>query len=136
MRSITQLRRSSARSRVAEGMVVVRPLGQRREIGRLRERQLVHRLVEIVERGGGDAVGAEAEEDLVEVELEDLVLGVGLLDAEREDRFLDLAVERLLVGEQEVLGDLLGDGRGAAADAARCRIACDGQRPRRARCRR
>ena len=79
--------------RVAERVVVVRRLGQRGEIGRLGERQLVHRLVEIVERRRGDAIGAEAEEDLVEIELEDLVLGVGLLDAEREDRFLDLAVE-------------------------------------------
>ena len=35
------------------------------------------------------------------------------LDLHRQQRFLDLARERHLVGEQEVLGDLLGDGGGA-----------------------
>ena len=45
-------------------------------------RQLVHRLVEIVQRGGGDAVIAEAEIDLVEIKLEDLVLRIGGFDAQ------------------------------------------------------
>ena len=84
----------------------------------------MHRLVEIDQRGGGDAVGAEAEIDLVEIELEDLLLGIGALDLEREQRFLDLALERDLVGQKEVLGDLLGDGRGALRPAAGCRKFC------------
>ena len=94
-------------------MIVVGRLGQRREIGRFRGRELVHRLVEIQERGGGDAVGAHAEIDLVEIKLEDSLLGESPLDLHRQQRFLDLARERQLVGQQEVLGDLLGDGRGA-----------------------
>ena len=98
---------------MAEGIVVVRRLGKRRQIGGLGQRQLVDRLVEIFERRGGDAIGAQPEEDLVQIELEDLVLRVGLLDAQRQDRFLDLAVDALLVGEQEVLRHLLGDRRGA-----------------------
>ena len=65
---------------LAERIVVVRPLRQRGEIGGLRDRQLVHRLVEIEQRGGGDAIGAEAEIDFVEIELEDLVLRIGALD--------------------------------------------------------
>src|SRR3546814_1492023 len=40
-------------------------------------------------------------------------LGEGLLDAEGEDGLLDLALDRDLVGQQEVLGHLLGDGGGA-----------------------
>ncbi len=96
-----------------EGLVVVRPLRQRGEIGDLGHGQLVHRLAEIVQGRGGDAVVAEAEIDLVEVELEDLLLRIGRLDLEGEQRLLDLAVERSLVGQQEVLGDLLGDRRGA-----------------------
>ena len=96
-----------------ERMIVVGRLGQRREIGRFREREFVHRLVEIEQRGGGDAVGAHAEIDLVEIKLEDSLLGEGPLDLHRQQRFLDLARERQLVGEQEVLGDLLGDGGGA-----------------------
>ncbi len=98
---------------LAEGVVVVRPLGQRREVGDLRQRQVVDRLVEVGQRRGGDAVGIEAEENLVEVEFEDALLRVGLLDAQRQDRFLDLAVEGLLGGEQEVLRHLLRDRRGA-----------------------
>ena len=105
---------------LTERMVIVGRLGQRREIGRFRDRQFMHRLVEIEQRGGGDAVGAHAEIDLVEIELEDPLLGEGPLDLHRQQRFLDLARERQLVGEQEVLGHLLGDGGGAlrAAPAA------------------
>ena len=104
---------------LAERIVVVRRLRQGREIGGLRDRQLVHRLVEVEQRGRGDPVGAQAQINLVQVELEDLLLGVGALDLERQQRLLDLALERDLVGQQEVLGDLLGDGGGALRAAAR-----------------
>jgi hypothetical protein len=63
--------------------------------------------------GRGDTVVARAEIDLVEIELEDALLGVGLLDAEGEDGLADLARQGRLVGEQEVLGDLLGQPRRA-----------------------
>ena len=42
-----------------------------------------------------------------------LVLRIGALDPHRQQGFLDLAGERDLVGQEEVLGDLLGDGGGA-----------------------
>ncbi len=98
---------------VAVGVIIVRALGQRREIGGLGDGQFVERLVEVVERGGGDAVGADAEIDLVQIELENLVLGEGLFEADRDQRLAELAVEGHVRGEQEVLGDLLGDGGGA-----------------------
>ena len=113
---------------LAERMIIVRRLRQRGEIGGFRDGQLVDRLVEISERGGGDAIGAEAEIDFVEVELEDLVLGIGALDLERQQRFLDLARQRHLVGEQEVLGDLLGDGGGALRAAAAAVVLHEGDR--------
>ena len=94
-------------------MVVVGPLRQRGQVGRLLDRELAQLLVEIVERGGGHAVGVHAEENFVEVELEDLVLGVGALDAQREHGLLELAVHVLVAGQQEVLRHLLRDGRGA-----------------------
>ena len=94
-------------------MIVVRRLGQRRHVGRLGDAQLVERLVEIIERGGRHAIGAEAQVNLVQVEIQDPVLVEGALDAEGEDGFLDLAGHGHLVGQQEVLGDLLGDRRGA-----------------------
>ncbi len=120
---------------LAERMQRARRLRQRGEIGGFRDRQLVHRLVVVDQRGRGDAVGAEAEIDLVEIELEDLVLGVGALDPQREQRFLDLAVERDLVGQQEVLGDLLRDRGSALRPATRAHV-LQVDRSRRARCRR
>ena len=99
-------------------MVVVRRLRQGGEIGGLLQVQFVHRLAEILQRGGSEAVGAlagrrRAEEDLVQIELEDAVLRERRLHAQRGQGLADLALDRLLVGEEEVLGDLLGDGRGA-----------------------
>ena len=46
-----------------------------RLIGGLGNRQLVHRFVEIQKRRGGHPVGAEAEIDFIEIELENLLLG-------------------------------------------------------------
>ncbi len=100
-------------------IVVVRALRQAAEIGRLLDGQLVKRLVEVVDRCGGDAVSAAAEIDLIEIELEDAVLRQRLLDAQRQQRLLDLAIERDLARQQEVLGDLLGDRRCADRAAVR-----------------
>ena len=88
-------------------------LGQRRQIGGFRDREFVHGFVEIDQRCGGDAVGAETEIDFVEIELENAVLRIGALDAHRQQGFLDLARERHFVGQKKVLRDLLGDRRGA-----------------------
>src|SRR6185437_5970308 len=58
---------------LTERVIIVWSLGQRRKIGRLRNRKLVHRLVKVNERCSCDTVGTEAEIDLVQVELENLV---------------------------------------------------------------
>jgi hypothetical protein len=42
-----------------------------------------------------------------------VVLGQRRRDADGQDRFLDLALDRPLVADEEVLDHLLGDGRGA-----------------------
>lgn len=96
---------------LAERMVVGRSLRERCEIGGLGNGKLGYRLVEIGQRRTGNTVGIQAEEDLVEIEFKDPVLAVGLLDAERKDRFLDLAVDRLVRAQQEVLCHLLRDRR-------------------------
>jgi hypothetical protein len=121
MRSITQLRRVDGGFGMAERMIVGRALRQRRQIGRIGDRQFGDGFVEIGKRRAGDAVGIQTEEDLVEIEFEDLVLAVGLLDAEGEDCFLGLALHRLLARQEEVLGDLLGDRRAALASATEIR---------------
>ena len=94
-------------------MKVARGLGQRGEIGGFRDGQLVHRLAVIIQRGGGDAIVAQTEIDLVQVEFEDALLRIGGLDPEAQEHFADLAVEGALVRQQEVLRHLLGDGRRA-----------------------
>ena len=104
---------------VAHEVVAVRRLGQRRKIGDLRQRELVERPVKIVERRLGHTVVARAKVNLVQVEFEDALFGIGLLDAEGQDRLADLARQSRLVGKQEVLGDLLGDARGAFRAFAR-----------------
>ena len=99
-------------------MVVVRTLRQGGEVGGLVDRQLVDGLAEVIQRRRRHPVQVAArndrpEKNLVEVEFEDLVLRVGRFDPQGDQRFLDLAVVGLLGREQEVLGHLLGDGRGA-----------------------
>ena len=69
-------------------------------------------------RGGVDAVGAAAEIDAVEIELEDLVLGEAPLERQRQDALADLAAEGAAVGQEDVAGELLGDGRAALRPAA------------------
>ena len=99
--------------RLLDRVVVVGRLRQGGQERRLGDGQVVHGFVEIVERRRGHAIRPEAEVNLVHVEFQDSVLGKGAFDAEGQDRLLDLSAPRQLVGQQEVLGHLLGDGRGA-----------------------
>jgi hypothetical protein len=98
---------------VADRMVVVRPLRQRGQVGALRQGQVRQRLAEIIVGCGADAKRAVTQPDLVQIQLEDLLLGQRLLQAMSQDRFLELATDRGVAGQQDVLGDLLGDGRAA-----------------------
>ena len=65
----------------ADGMVVVGGLGQRRDQGRLGDRQFIHGLVEVIERRRRRAIGAEPQIDLVQVKFEDAALAQRPLDA-------------------------------------------------------
>ena len=80
-----------------------RPL--QRELGRL--------FAEVADGGIVQAIVAGAEVDGIEVELEDLILGAAGLDIEGQHKLLSLAAEGALVGEEQVLDELLGDGAGA-----------------------
>ena len=64
-------------------------------------------------RRGLDAVGAAAEIDAIEIELEDLVLGEALLEPDRVDHLFELPRHGALGRQEQVLGELLGDGRAA-----------------------
>ncbi len=99
--------------RMAIGIVVVGCFRQGCEEGCLRNREFAYRLVEIGECGLCHAVGAAPKIDVVEIELENAVLGVGLVDPQREDRFAQLAFNRAVRRQEEILGDLLRDRRAA-----------------------
>ena len=84
---------------------------------RLFERELFRGLVEVELRGRLDAVRAVTEIDLIGVEREDFGLRVPLLDLDRDDPFLDLALGRdlelppptLVLLQEDVAGELLRD---------------------------
>lgn len=61
---------------LAERMIVVRALRERREISDLLNGELMNRLVEIKERRGGDAVGAETEINVVQIKFENFFLRI------------------------------------------------------------
>ena len=120
---------------IAVGRELRRRLHQAGEHRGLLQRDLPRAVAEIFLRGGLDPVGAGAEIDAVQVEFEDLILGIFVLEPEREDRFLNLARQRALLRQKQVLGELLGDRRAALDPAAMEDVAKSGARdPRRDRC--
>ena len=71
-------------------------------------------MAEELAAGGIDAVGPAAEIDLVEIELEDLLLGEFPFERHRQHRLARLAIGGAVAVEEQVARQLLGDGRGAA----------------------
>ena len=106
-------------SRVVDGVVRRRRLGQPRQHRGLGHGDVLERLAVVDLRRGREAVRALAEEDLVDVELEDLVLGKARLDLPRQKRLAHLPGDRLLAGQEEVAGDLHRDRPGALLAAGR-----------------
>ena len=92
---------------------IVRPLGQAGEQRALLQRELLRRLAEIAARRQLDPPGAAPEIDRVEIKLEDLVLAEPALDPRGNDHLADLALVGQVFAHQQVLHDLLGDGRAA-----------------------
>jgi hypothetical protein len=68
---------------------------------------------EVLAAGRLDPIGAAAEVDLVQVAGEDVALVELALELDRQDRLLELALERPLRGQVRELDVLLGDGRAA-----------------------
>src|SRR5690554_2301193 len=63
-----------------------------------------------------DGIGAVAQVDLVDVQLEDLALAQMRLDLQRQENLVELAGKHPVAGEEVVLGDLHGDGAAASLD--------------------
>ncbi len=95
------------------GTEIIRSLGQAGKKRAFLDRELLRRLAEIAARSQLDAPGAAAEIDGIEIELENLRLAERLLDPRRHDHLADLALIGQVFAHQQVLDDLLGDGRAA-----------------------
>jgi hypothetical protein len=100
-----------------EGIVQGRQLGQARQEGGLRQREIGRVHAKVGLGSGLDAVRQVAVIVLVEVDLQDDVLGIHTRQLGGQDGLLDLAPGRLLHPllrrEQDVAGHLLGDRTGA-----------------------
>ncbi len=102
--------------RVAERVRGGRELGDGRKRCHFVQRKLVQ-LLAVIELGcRSHAVGAVAEEALVEIQLENLVLAQLVLDAHCQHHLGELALVAVLLAQEELACDLLGDG-GAARHA-------------------
>src|SRR4249920_4060933 len=65
-----------------------------------------------------DAVGARAEVDPVEIEFENLRLGELALEPDREQRLLQLTIDRAFLREEKIFCELLRDRRATLGYAA------------------
>ena len=96
---------------LADGMVVIRRFRQGGQIGSLGDGQFIQRFIEIIQGGGGDAIGRIPEVDFIEVELKNTLFRKCPLNPERENCLFDLAFETQFVGKEKVFRDLLGNRR-------------------------
>ena len=112
--------------RVLVGAVIVRALWQAGEQGGLGQRQRADRLPEPRARRHLDAVGAAAEIDPVEVEPEDLRLGLEPLQPRGHDHLADLALVGDVVAHRQVFHHLLRNGRAAGRPSRRGEVADEG----------
>ena len=85
----------------------------------LAEIDVLHVLAKIILRRFLDAVVPFAEVVVVQIEIEDVVLGEVLLQAPREHHLLELALDLLVAGEHQGFHDLLSDGHRAQSPPAR-----------------
>src|SRR3954451_9821604 len=108
------------------GIEIVRPLGQGSKKGALFQGQVLRLLAEIAAGRELDSPGAAAEINRIEVELEDLRFAQRVLDPRCHDHLADLAVIGEVLADQEVLHDLLGDGRAALRAPGLRKVADEG----------
>src|SRR4029450_12336209 len=81
---------------------------------------------EIAPRGHLDPPRAAADIDRIEIELEDFRLAQRPLDPRRHDTLANLALVGEVIADQQVLHDLLGDGRAALRSPGLGQVADEG----------
>ena len=115
--------RSAAPSGLRLGASLVGAFMRPGEDRGFRQGDVARAMAEIFARRRLDAIGAGAEIDAVQIEFENLVFRILMFEPERQDRLLDLAREGSFLGQEQVLGELLGQGR-AALNRAAARQVC------------
>ncbi len=103
-----------------------RGLGQAGQHRRLGHVDILQRLAEVNLRRLGEAVSALSQVDLVDVQLQNLVLGQARLDLEGEQRFVQLARKRFFLGQEKIPCHLHGNGRRSLTPAAGGQIGVGG----------
>ncbi len=108
------------------GVEEVGPFREPGQKGALRRPEGVRRFSKIRLRRQLDAPGAAAEIHGIEIELENLGLAQRLFHPRRHDHLADLALVGEVIADQQVLRDLLGDGRAALRPAGPGKVADEG----------
>jgi len=98
---------------VGERVIGRRRFGQAGEHGGFGNRDVLERFAEVGFGGRGKTIGPVAQEDLVHVDLQDLVLGEHVLEFVGQQDLVDLAGVGLLGRQVHIARHLHGDGRGA-----------------------
>ena len=103
---------------VVDGVVGRRRFGQAGEHGRLGNADVFQRLAEVRFSGRGKAIGALAQVNLVQVNLEDLVFAQQVLELEGQQHFVNFAGEGFFGRQVDIARHLHGDGGRALAFGA------------------
>ncbi|MNY42607.1 hypothetical protein D3C86_1775170 [compost metagenome] len=104
--------------RVGQRVEARRGLGQAGDHGHLRQADVADRFAVVNLGGRLDAVGTVTQVDLVDVQLEDFVLGQLTFDLQGQENFVGLAREAALAAEEEIFRHLHGDRATAGLDMA------------------
>ena len=103
-----------------------RRFGQSGEHRCLGDGNVFERLAEINLCGGSETIGTLTKENLIDIQLKNLVFCQIAFYLERQQGFIELAGIGLFASQEEVAGNLLGDGRSALAFTAADQVGADG----------
>ncbi|QTK79196.1 hypothetical protein AT6N2_C1446 [Agrobacterium tumefaciens] len=112
------IRAGARRRQVDVRRIFGRRLEQARKDGGFGQRHVGQVLAKVKLRRRSSTEGAAAHVGAVEIEGEDFLLRHVGLEPQREEGFLDLALQRALIGQKQVLGELLRQRRAALHHAA------------------
>src|SRR6185437_16927323 len=88
--------------RMVDGRIVNRRLGQTRDHGSFGQSQVFCRLAEVKLRRSLEAVNSVPEVNLIGIQRQNLLLGKAPFNLDRQQHFLDLAMERAVRREKQI----------------------------------